>query len=203
MINCRITNSKWIFNGNTLLENVDHLPRSLWLKEIYKQLSLNYPKFYKMDLLSKSTFLAVETVHQSKSLYQENIPLIFANSSGSYTADEQHTKNLYQDEDKQVSPATFVYTLPNIAMGELSIRHQLHSKNVFFIFDSFDEINWEEILKINFQNSDVNNILLGWTEVDTENLDIWISLIPKDWWMNSFSDIPLKETYYNVYKLKK
>ena len=46
------------------------------------------------------------------------------------------------------SPAVFVYTLPNICIGEISIKYKLYSENSFFIFDSLNA----EYLMISFCN---------------------------------------------------
>lgn len=192
---CRITSQEWIVNGISLLKNEENLPTNIWLKSIYQKLKLSYPKFYKMDLLSKSTFLGVESISETENITQQNIPLLFANSVGSFVADEMHAASLYLAEEKQPSPSIFVYTLPNIAMGEVSIRHQLHSKNVFFIFDSFKEVDWQQIIDLNFQDIEVNKILFGWTEAESDNLDIWISLISREDW----KDITLRSNITNTY----
>ncbi|MEJ0079473.1 MAG: hypothetical protein WDM78_00555 [Puia sp.] len=36
------------------------------------------------------------------------------------------------------SPALFVYTLPNIVIGEISIRRHFKGENAFFVFKQFD-----------------------------------------------------------------
>ena len=62
------------------------------------------------------------------------------------------------------SPAIFVYTLPNICLGEISIKHQLKSENSFFIFEEFNSeftVNYADIL-LNTKKAD--QVLCGWVD---------------------------------------
>src|SRR5690606_14040418 len=106
-------------------------------KSAYRQLDIDYPKFHKMDPLCKATFIATELMARHSGPYTSDTALIFSNRSSSYLSDDKHAEGIFDPENRTASPATFVYTLPNIALGEISIRHQLHSENVFFIFDHY------------------------------------------------------------------
>ena len=54
---CWIKNGKIIFNDEILFENKDTDFHS-FSKSIFKFLEISYPKFFKMDSLSKLAFLA-------------------------------------------------------------------------------------------------------------------------------------------------
>nr|HQI05586.1 hypothetical protein [bacterium] len=59
---CRIFNDTVEVDGRTVLKTTETAGTSKQFKEIYLSLNIDYPKFYKMDMLSKLAFLAVEFI---------------------------------------------------------------------------------------------------------------------------------------------
>lgn len=100
------------------------------LSESYKALAIVYPKFYKMDLLSRLGFLAVEWLSPE---IDRNRPfdtgIICSTHQGCLEVDKafNHSRETF------ASPALFVYTLPNIALGEICIRNQIKGPQVCLI----------------------------------------------------------------------
>lgn len=134
------------------------------LKAAYHQLQVDYPKFYKMDALSKMAFIGSELL---KSYFPTDVDLendlcmIFANTSAS-----QLTDQLFVDSytaQKSPSPSLFVYTLPNIVTGELSIRHKWTGENAFYIEEQFDEKNYLTWAQLAFARGNTC-CLCGWVE---------------------------------------
>jgi hypothetical protein len=108
------------------------------LVSAYQNLDPGYPKFHKMDNLSKLGWFTAEVLLKDIPLnekYQpENIGLVLANKNSSLDTDLK-----FNASDIEVrSPSVFVYTLPNIVMGEICIRHNLKGEQSFFIKDNFD-----------------------------------------------------------------
>jgi hypothetical protein len=62
---CTIENSKIVLNNDIIFETPTE-NFSDFAKEAYKSLELNYPKFHKMDNLSKLAFLASEMILKTK-----------------------------------------------------------------------------------------------------------------------------------------
>lgn len=97
-----------------------------------------YMKFYKMSDMSKAIYIAVEHLLKNFDL-SSYIParraIVMANKASSIDADIVHQKILDQKMPTGASPATFVYTLPNVAIGEICIKHQFKGENIFFIED--------------------------------------------------------------------
>src|SRR5690554_7391213 len=93
-----------------------------------------------MDNLSKLAFLAADVLLKNENLNEEenNIALIFSNRASSLDTDRKHQAAIENDAAYFPSPAVFVYTLPNICLGEISIKHRLYSENSFFIFAKFN-----------------------------------------------------------------
>src|SRR5215203_1457166 len=123
-----------VSNGKTLLKNTS-MESDVFLKELYKLLKCDYPKFYKMDNLSKLAFIASESLLKDKKLTyaSEDIALVFSNSSASLDTDIHYFNSVNDKNNYFPSPAVFVYTLPNIMVGEICIRNQFMGENAFFI----------------------------------------------------------------------
>jgi len=113
-----------------------------FLKSAYKHYHLNYPKFYKMDNLCKLALLASDVLLKKHNMIQnyaaEDIAIIIANSASSLEIDKEHQSTINDKKNYFPSPANFVYTLPNILIGEIAIRNRIKGENTFFIFDKFD-----------------------------------------------------------------
>ncbi|HLZ86965.1 MAG TPA: hypothetical protein VKQ52_06995, partial [Puia sp.] len=135
------------------------------LLSVYRFLGLDYPKFYKMDQLSKLGWLASEILLQHEagigSYPPEEIGLVLSNANSSLDTD-----NKYWETVKAVaSPAVFVYTLPNIMMGEISIRNGFKGENGFFIFDRFDAAFLEQYVGYLFDTQLLTVCICGWVDL--------------------------------------
>ncbi len=132
-------------------------------KRALKHFGIDYPKFFKMDNLSKLAFLGAELLLKNE-VSGSNIALVFANRSSSLDTDVKYNDSISDRAHYFPSPAVFVYTLPNICLGEISIRHQLKSENSFFIFAAENQHfmkNYAEMLII---NKKADKVLCGWVE---------------------------------------
>ena len=138
------------------------------LKELYYELELDYPKFFKMDNLCKLGIIGTEfLVRKNQELLKNKhkIGIILQNKSSSLDSDIKHQEGI---ENNTVSPAVFVYTLPNIVIGEISIKHKWKSEGVFFVDE---EIDYELL-------SQYSNILLKENRTDL-NIIGWIDFLNK------------------------
>ena len=104
-----------------------------FIKSVYKHYNIKYGKFYKMDGLSKLGFLASELllINENSNLLPEETAIILANSSSSLNTDIKYQKTI----NDTPSPSVFVYTLPNIVIGEICIRNIIRGETIFFIQD--------------------------------------------------------------------
>lgn len=161
---CVISKGVVYRNGISLFTNTE-LALSEFLLAAYRHFDFKYPKFYKMDNLSKLGWLASELIMQDgpePGHYQpEEIGLVFSNASASLDTDIK-----YYDTVKEIaSPALFVYTLPNIVMGEICIRHQFKGENAFFISEKFDAAFIQQYVNNLFNNNTLQACICGWVEV--------------------------------------
>ncbi|MBM3437472.1 MAG: 3-oxoacyl-ACP synthase [Bacteroidetes bacterium] len=138
-----------------------------FLKEVFKHIGGSYSKFYKMDRLCKLAYLASEfllATDQHKKYDPEEVALVFANSNSSLDSDLRHQKSIANRESYFPEPAVFVYTLPNIMLGELSIRHNLKGENMFFVSEKFI-VDWIwDYTKILLDCSRHKACIFGWVD---------------------------------------
>lgn len=162
---CHIENNSIHVNGEKVFP-MEEATSVDFFKLAYKNLEIDYPKYYKMDGLCKLGILCSEWVFkQSKVLEsadKENIAIHISNKSSSLESDTMHQNAL--SKDGMVSPAVFVYTLPNIVIGEISIRNGIKGDHCFYIKPTFDagflHQNAESLSQIDAPDA----ILTGWIE---------------------------------------
>ena len=137
-------------------------------RAIYKHYRVDYPKFYKMSPLSKLGFLASELLvgdMDMSGIDRDKVSLIMANSSASL-----HTDGIYQETiEIKPSPAIFVYTLPNIMIGEICIRHGFKGEGIFLIQEHFDKGFIFECAERQIGTGQSVLCLAGWVEVDPDS----------------------------------
>jgi hypothetical protein len=136
-----------------------------FLKGMYYKLDLDYPKFFKMDNLCKLGMIGTEL------LYRKNIDLfsrknrvgiILQNKSSSLDSDLKHQEGI---ENNTVSPSVFVYTLPNIIIGEISIKYKWQSEGVFFVDEEIDYKLMTQYSNILLKEKRTDLNLIGWIDV--------------------------------------
>ena len=172
---CSIRGRSIRVNGRDFFDADPLTPLSDFLKAAYRKLAIDYPKFHKMDGLCKAIFVATELIARESGPYDKQMPLIFANRSSSYWSDRRHAGDIFRADDPAASPATFVYTLPNIALGEISIRHRLQSENVFFIFDNYSPEFLVPYVDATLASQRTEgSALCGWTEITEETCDLLV-----------------------------
>lgn len=171
---CTIEHSTITVNGNVIFENQGET-FSEFAKEAYKSLEISYPKFHKMDNLSKLAFLAAETLLKDKD--NSRTALVFANKSSSLDTDYKYQESINSQENYFPSPSVFVYTLPNICVGEISIKHQMQTENAFFVLEDFDEIFLNEYSRQILQSGKAEKVLCGWVELYQESYKAFVYLL--------------------------
>lgn len=159
-----------LISNNRVFEN--GLPRPFpflqgspleFLDSLYKFLGITYPKYYKMDPLAKLGFLATELLLKEVpggDLRPEDTGIVLSNASGSLEADRLYVRTIATG----ASPALFVYTLPNIVIGEIAIRHGFKGENAFFEFPAFDGKFIAGYVRILFEQSLVRRCICGWVD---------------------------------------
>ncbi len=160
---CIISNSTVEINGKTVYRQPVEKAAD-FLLSIYQHFQFSYPKFYKMDQLSKLGWLAAELLLQHENLAErytpEHIGLVLSNANSSLDADLRYADTMRE----AASPALFVYTLPNIVIGEICIRHKFKGENAFFITERFDTGLTENQVNLLLDNHTLQACICGWVE---------------------------------------
>ncbi|MEP6683263.1 MAG: hypothetical protein ABJA35_08385 [Parafilimonas sp.] len=146
---------------------------------VYHFLKIDYPKFYKMDNLSKLGFLASEILLKDENLNEfepANVGIVLTNANASLDADIKYFESLKDF----ASPALFVYTLPNIVTGEICIRNNFKGENSFFISEEFNAAFLEQYVTDLFKQNVVKICICGWVDVLDEEYKATLFLISEN-----------------------
>lgn len=158
-----LRNNQIILDGKLAFENKG-LTTVDFLNSAYEHFQINYPKFFKMDNLCKTGFVAAELLmrdNKSKeSLQSEEIGIIISNANSSLDTDIKYEESIKTNP----SPSLFVYTLPNILIGELSIRHKIKGESACFVFDIFDAEFQTDYINTLFETDKIKMCISGWAD---------------------------------------
>lgn len=156
-------------NANEKLEEQEGAGHHSLLTSLYRQMIGNYPKFYKMDGLSRLGFVASEILlNAEKGETDKERAIIFFNHSSSIASDRNYKESINDKNNYFPSPSIFVYTLPNIVTGEIAIRNHFHGETSFFILPDKDERMMEEILQASCRDDQSKSFLTGWIDYEDE-----------------------------------
>ena len=143
------------------------------LTELYRAYIGDYPKFFKMDTLSKLGFVASEMLLKDEGkerfVSREDRAVVLFNKTASLQADTNYQATIQDPENFFPSPAAFVYTLPNIVTGEIAIRNKYYGETSFIVTESCDAQIMARQLMNAFQDPMTQSILGGWLDCTDEN----------------------------------
>jgi hypothetical protein len=77
------------------------------------------------------------------------------------------------------SPSLFVYTLPNIVIGEICIRNNIKGENSFFVIPEFDSRLLSFYTDQVLLQSHVQACIAGWVNVLNDRYDVFLYLAEK------------------------
>lgn len=141
------------------------------LVELYRQYVKDYPKFFKMDTLSRLGFVATELLLQAEGERfepKDDRAVILANRSASIKNDKDYLQTISGD-NYYPSPALFVYTLPNIVTGEIAIRNKYTGETAFYILDKPEQLKPIIETTLIAEHSELNSAIAGWCECSDAN----------------------------------
>ena len=165
------------------------------ITEYYRSMQIDYPKFFKMDNLSKLGFLASEILlkdEENRFAPTENMAIIGFNCSSSLEADMQYQATIQNNDNYFPSPSLFVYTLPNIVLGEIAIRNNILGETSFYICKDFDAKQIVRTVRTVFCDKTTTVALVMWVE----HSDVFMVLVGSGKGDVEFSENQLKVLYY-------
>ena len=135
-----------------------------FLLSVYQHFGFSYPKFYKMDNLAKLGWLAAEILLKDnfkRENYQaERLGLVLANKNSSLDDDIKY----WESVKSIASPSLFVYTLPNIVIGEICIRNGFKGEHTFYIQEKFDANFIVQQVDYLLDNDILDACICGWVD---------------------------------------
>ena len=153
------------------------------LDNFYRKEKISYPKFFKMDSLSKAGFIVSELMLREAGFDIEtpkkDMAIILCNRSSSSDDDLLYLQSIKDKDNYFPSPSVFVYTLPNIVAGEIAIRNKIFGETSFYISENYSkEMMLRQVNNI-LSNQSVNYVLFGWVEALKGNYEVELTIIKK------------------------
>lgn len=144
------------------------------LTSLYLSRIADYPKFYKMDPLSRLGFVATELLLKAEAAAggqptDGDRAVVFFGTLGSLADDMKYQATIADPDNYFPSPSIFVYTLPNIVTGEVAIRNHYHGESNFLLMAERDS-EWESrCVGCLFRDPHVRTAVAGWLDCADEN----------------------------------
>jgi hypothetical protein len=160
IINSVIVSKGKVFINNELIHSFenDFIPVSKELLGIY---SKGYGKFFKMDKLSKLGFISAEILLHNIIIPESDkneVALLIGNSEATTPTDIKY----YESIENIPSPAVFVYTLPNILIGEICLKNCFRGENMFYVSEEFNLDEFFQHVNMLITNTSSKFIIAGW-----------------------------------------
>ncbi|MDR3188737.1 MAG: hypothetical protein LBT94_06085 [Prevotellaceae bacterium] len=176
---CHVTHRSATVNGKAFpVAEVDG--EGKFLTALYRSLKIDYPKFFKMDSLSKLGFLASELIlrdEEPRFAPREDVAILCFNRSASLATDALYQVTIRRGDGCYPSPSLFVYTLPNIVTGEIAIRNKFFGETSFYVCKEWDV---QQALRMAGQilcDGRTRAVLAAWVECFEEACEAFMMLV--------------------------
>ncbi|MFH2131883.1 MAG: 3-oxoacyl-ACP synthase [bacterium] len=169
---CVIRGNQVTLGPDTWFQADSHLTFQDFIVQLYKRSGIDYPKFYKMDPLSRLGFMTAELLLEEggdlKSCPADRTAVIVANASSSIETDGKFNETIVDPSHYFPSPALFVYTLPNIFIGEICIKNNIKGENTCFISESFNTGFICDYVNRLLGSGKADRVICGWVDLDRD-----------------------------------
>ena len=154
-----------VYRNGALIYTASFPAPADFLPEVYRHFDWQYPKFYKMDPLSRLGWITTELLlgpgWDTTTYRPEDLAIVLSNAHSSLDTDYRYNETIRDIP----SPSVFVYTLPNIMIGEIAIRHGIKGENAFFLSPSFDPLLLAGYTRLLLQQDLANAAIVGWVDL--------------------------------------
>lgn len=208
---CLVRYDQMVHNDEVVFQQ-DPSGLATFAKQAYNHLGMNYSKFHRMDRLCQLGMITAEGLLQNRVLTDDydsaKIGLVLANAASSLDTDRKHQAAIKDFNNYVPSPSVFVYTLPNIVAGEISIRNGFRGDNAFFIFEQYDAAFLAYYTDRLLSTGKLDACITGWVEVDSNSYDSFLYLVERDVrarspeWQKEHQSNLLTELYHQGSKRK-
>lgn len=166
-------------------------------EDVYRQLGFNYLKFFKMDVLCKWAWLSAEALLKNgdgfvyEGIDKNKVAVVLMTGNGCIDVDKKYLETVATIP----SPALFVYTLPNIMLGEICIRHGFKGEQACLVSDGFDSNELYFWVNDLLQNRGMEACICGWVDATSEQHDTCLFWVTKQNGGIPFSANHLQQLY--------
>ena len=156
------------------IEAVGETGEALSPEDFYRKQGFAYPKFFKMDVLSKWAWLGAECLLKKESGFvydgidKAKVAVVLATASGCLDVDKKYQQSILSIP----SPALFVYTLSNIMLGEICIRHGFKGEQTCLVNDGPDSNELYFWVNDLLENRGMQACLCGWVDAVNYQHDV-------------------------------
>ena len=168
-----------ISRDDKVVQDLSGTPPANRLETAYAALGLNYPKFHKMDPQSRLGLLAAEVLLAGTGLRERHAPdrigVVLHNADASLDTDLRYAAGVQGTP----SPSLFVYTLPNVVVGEVCIKNNFKGHNAFFIFGTYEPGFLHAHVREVLLSGMADACLCGWTEVLGDRQEALLFLVER------------------------
>ena len=155
------------------------------LTELYKNEVGDYPKFFKMDPLARLAFIATELLLKAEGCERfvdcDDRAVVLFNRTSSIAADRDYVASIDGDEGFYPSPSVFVYTLPNLSVGEIAMRNLYHGETSFYILPERDEKMISKVQEASMLDPATKSMITGWIDyLDDDHFVAELHILKRD-----------------------
>lgn len=176
---------------------------NLEFKEAYRALGISYPKFFKMDNLSKLGILCSElilaNIELSGKYKPDEVAVVLQNSASTIDVDMKYQETISDKESYFPNPSLFVYTLPNIMIGEICIRNKFQGEGLLTVCKAFDpELLYQQVERL-MERENTNAVLAGFVDYMDGVSSAFVFLAEKEGNVKEFLSICSVEKLVELY----
>lgn len=159
-------------------------PEEDLLVHAYRAAVNDYPKFFKMDGLSRLGFIASELLlRDTERRFEptESRAVMLFSRGGSVCNDRHYQETIADPANFYPSPAIFVYTLPNIVTGEIAIRNRFYGETSCYLLDAWDAAPVVQTVESTFAADPmIADALCGWVDyLDRTHFEATLLLVER------------------------
>ena len=156
--------------------DIDHQGATFadFIRKAYHEICPQDIKFSKMDNLSRLAYVGAQALLQGVDHQPETTAMLLANRHSSLDTDRAYLQAM---QDGQPSPAKFVYTLPNVVIGEVCICHNIKGETLFIIEQDKDPARLRQLAAQVLDLSDTKTLIVGWTDLIGEKYQLYLEAI--------------------------
>ena len=181
---CIIKPHKVIVDGKVEFSDSEKNEFGAFMKSIYKHYDVKYPKYFKMDKLCKLAFIASEIVLKGnehiKEIEPTKVGVILQNSHSTIDTDTKYNDTIKDKSNYFPSPAVFVYTLPNVMIGEICIRNKFQGENTCFISKDFNPEFITDYVNELLNSGKIDACITGWADYIDGEYNAMLFLVEKN-----------------------